>query len=224
MRLIHSSQAQLRSIRPAIGLILAVCAIFLGTVLILHLWKGIRVDQLTRDPTAITGARPYVGFLSTIGLFFWSATASVCFLGAVLMNKQRGLLRLKRFLFASGLLILLLGFDDAFLLHEDFLPQHVGIPERLVYVGYAALGLFYLVRFNAVILNTDYLLLLLAWSLLGVSVSLDILLDRHIISLPRRIAFLLEDGAKFAGIVSWLVYSARVVESAMDRKEPRGIR
>jgi hypothetical protein len=212
---------QLRSIRPAISLILAVSAIFIGTVLILHLWKGVRIDQLTRDPASITGTRPYIGFLSNIGIFFWSATATVCFFGAALMTRQRDSLMLKRFLRASGLLTLFLGLDDAFLLHEDLLPQHVGIWEPLIYVGYAAFGLFYLVRFHAVILDTEYLLLMLALFLLGISVSLDVLLDRDIIDLPSRIAFLVEDGAKFTGIVSWLVYSARVVNQHLISREPQ---
>ncbi len=106
---------QLRSIRPAIRLILAVSALFIGTVLIVHFWKGIRIDQLTRDPSSIMRIRPYIGFLSNIGIFFWSATATVCFLGGKLITNNE---RLKRFLLASGLLTLFLGLDDLFLFHE----------------------------------------------------------------------------------------------------------
>ena len=81
----------------------------------------------------------------------------------------------------------------------------------MIYLGYAGVGLFYTVRFYRVILDTEYLLLLLALFLLGISASLDVVWDQHIISIPSRIEFLVEDGAKFTGIVSWLVYSARVV-------------
>ena len=221
MKTTHSPWMQLRSILPAIRLILVVSAMSIGSVLILHLWKGVRIDQLTRDPAAITGTRPYIGFLSNIGIFFWSATSTVCFFGAALMAKQRNSLALKRFLRASGLLTLFLGLDDAFLLHEDLLPHHVGIWEPLTYVGYAGLGLFYLVRFYSVILDTEYLLLMLALFLLGISVSLDVVWDRHIIALPSRIVFLVEDGAKFTGIVSWLVYSARVVNHHLSPESSR---
>ena len=211
MKATRSPWLQLRSILPAILLILAISAVFIGAVLILHLWKGVRIDQLTRDPAAITGTRPYIGFLSNVGIFFWSATATVCFFGALLMAKQRNSLELERFLLASGLFTLFLGFDDTFLLHEDLLPNHLGIWEPLIYLGYAGVGLFCTVRFYRVILDTEYLLLLLALFLLGISASLDVVWDQHIFSIPSRIEFLVEDGAKFTGIVSWLVYSARVV-------------
>jgi len=224
IKAINSPWIQLRSIRPAIVLILAVSAIFIGTVLILHLWKGVRIDKLTRDPAAIIGTRPYIGFLSNIGIFFWSATATVCFFGAAFMTKRRDSLMVMRFLRASGLLTLFLGLDDAFLLHEDLLPGHVGIGEPFIYVGYAALGLFYLLRFYAVILDTEYLLLMLALFFLGISVSSDVVLDQDIIHLPSRIAVLVEDGAKFVGIVSWLVYSARVVNQHLINETSRGVR
>ena len=223
MKATNSPWIQLRSIRPAIILIVAVSAIFIGTVVILHLWKGVGIDKLTRDPAAITGTRPYIGFLSNIGIFFWSATATVCFFGAAYMAKRQDSLMVMRFLRASGLLTLYLGLDDTFLLHEDLLPGHLGIWEPLIYVGYAAFGLFYLLRFYAVILDTEYLLLMVAFFFLGISVSLDVIWDQNIIRLPSRIAFLAEDGAKFVGIVSWLVYSARVVnQHFIQRDRPMG--
>ena len=132
------------------------------------------------------------------------------------MAKQQNSLELVRFLSASGLLTLFLGFDDTFLVHEDLLPNHLGVWEPLTYVGYAGLGLFYLVRFYSVVLGTEYLLLGLALLLLGISASLDVVWDQHIIALPGRIVFLVEDGAKFTGIVSWLVYSARVVNHQLS--------
>src|SRR5262245_37951564 len=216
MKATRSPWMQLRSIVPAILLILAISAVFVGSVLILHLWKGIRIDQLTRDPAAIMGARPYIGFLSNVGIFFWSATTTVYRLGSLLMAKKPNSLELKGFLLASGLFTLFLGFDDTFQLHEDLLPNHLGIWEPLTYVGYAGLGLFYMVRFYSVILDTDYLLLGLALFLLGFSASLDVVWDQHIIAIPSRIEFLVEDGAKFTGIVSWLVYSARVVNQRLS--------
>jgi len=108
-----------------------------------------------------------------------------------------------------------------FLLHEDLLPNHLGVWEPLTYVGYAGLGLLYLKRFYSIILDTEYLLLGLALFLLGISASLDVVWNQHIIALPSRIVFLVEDGAKFTGIVSWLLYSARR-ESPLVNRALRG--
>ncbi len=86
------------------------------------------------------------------------------------------------------------------------------------------------------ILDTEYLLFMLGPFLLGASCSVDVLedvweflSDRQFIAFPSMITSefiqgriglkfglndlgsLMEDGAKFAGIVSWLVYFSRVV-------------
>ena len=59
MKSLLSSFARFRSSWPIIGLILAVSAVLIGAVLLLHFWKGIPIGKLTRDPTAIGGTPPY---------------------------------------------------------------------------------------------------------------------------------------------------------------------
>ena len=108
-----------RSSLPTIALNLAVSAVFIGVVILLRYWKGIPVGRLTRDPSALSGAPVYTGFLSFIGIIFWSATAAICLFSAKLLSRQPDSIRIKRFLFVSGLLTLVLVLDDAFLLHDD---------------------------------------------------------------------------------------------------------
>ncbi len=95
----------------------------------------------------------------------------------------------------SGMLALILGLDDTFLLHEVFFP-YLGISEKLIYVSYAGCVLFCLFRFYSVILNTEYVLLGMDLVFFGVSVTLG-LFDINSID-----PYLFEDGSELVGIVS----------------------
>src|SRR3972149_2923417 len=79
MTSLHYLLVQFRSSCPMIGLILVVSAILIGAVVFLRLVKGIPTGDLTNDPSEIGGLPAYAGFLSQIGIFFWSASATVCF-------------------------------------------------------------------------------------------------------------------------------------------------
>lgn len=193
-----------------IGLILVVSAVPLSAVLVLHFWKGIAIGNLTRDPTGVAGAPLYTGFLSQIGIFFWAAAAAVCLFSVKVLPRQPDALEIKRFLVVSGLLTLVLGLDDVFLLHEKFLPNYVGVPENAVLVSYAGFVLFYLVRFYSVILETEYVLLGMALFFFGLSIIIDVTINVSI-----DVYIYEEDGAKLVGIVSWLAYFFRTGASAV---------
>lgn len=193
----------IRSSWLMIGLILSVSAVLVGIMLIIHFWKGIPIGTLTRDPTSISGSPFYVGFLSQIALLLWSASAAICLFSARVLSTQTGNLKIKPFLLVSGLLALILGLDDAFLLHEEVIPRFLGVPEEAVYVIYVGFVLFYLVIFYPVIRKTEYVLLIMAFVFFGVSVSLDFFEP------PGIDPFLFEDAAKLVGLVSWLAYFFR---------------
>lgn len=176
-----------------------VSAAFLGMVLFLHFWKEVPINRLTQDPTIIGGLSVYAGFLSQVGIFFWSASATMCFSSVILLSGREKQHELKRFLLVSGLLTLLLGLDDAFLLHESVLP-YFGIPQIFVLGSYVVFVMLYLFRFYPVILQTEYRLMAFALSFFGISVMLDVL------NPPGINPFFFEDGAKLIGLVSWLAY------------------
>lgn len=71
-------------------------------------------------------------------------------------------------------------------------------PERMAYVLYGVCVLAFLLRFRVKILQHDYLLLALA--LFALSVTLDLLQPEGID------IFLVEDGAKMTGILSWTAF------------------
>lgn len=212
MKSLRSAPARYRSSWLTIGLILAVSAVLLGAVLLLHFWKGIPIGSLTRDPTYILDAPLYTGFLSQAGIFFWSASAAVCMFSAKVLSRYPDSLKIKRFLFVSGLLTLVLGLDDVFLLHDEFFP-YLGVPEIGVYVSYAGFVLLYLVCFYSIILKTEYVVLGMALVFFGASITLDVLHDVLLLS----DSVLVEDGAKLVGTVSWLSYFFSVGACAISR-------
>lgn len=203
MKLLLSSCVRFRSSLPIIGLIFASSMVLICMVLILHFWQGIPIAKLTRDPVSTFKAPFYIGLLSQVGIFFWSASVAVCMMSVQILSKYQDNRRIKRFLLVSGLLSLMLGLDDVFLLHEQVFP-YLGIPEKLVYSSYAGFVLFHLVRFYSVILETEYILLGMSFFFFGVSITLDLL------NIPGLDPHIFEDSAKLVGIVSWLSYFFRV--------------
>jgi hypothetical protein len=161
-------------------------------------WFGIPSGVLVRDPIAVVGGAWYTGFLSQLGIFVWAAAAVSCALAATLLTG-----RMRLFFIASAALTLLLGLDDAYLLHEYALPNALGIDEVFVYVIYVGLTITYFSLFIRQILLTEYTLLAMAFSFFAFSIVMDVA-DVYFLG-----SQLLEDGAKFVGIVSMAAYYFR---------------
>lgn len=172
---------------------------------------------LTRDTTAIASLPPYAGLLSTFGFFLWAAAGAIAaFAGWILHVRRDPRKGLRNFLLVSGILTLLLGLDDAFLIHDDIIPIRLGLKEWPFLLAFPAVTLFVLVKSWAVILLTDYLLLGLALGMLGLSLLIDLhsaLFDNMpILGVDH---FLAEDGTKFIGMVAWLCYFWRTAASGV---------
>ena len=220
MKSLGTLASDIRAVWPALGAILAIAVFFVGAVLGLNWGTGTPLNQLTRDPAAITNHPFYTGFLSNVGILLWSATTAICLFSAGLVLQRHTGSSWGRFLYWSGLLTLLLTLDDLFLVHEVVLPDHLGFPEQLMYVTYLGLGLAYLIRFRRIILTTEYPLLGLAVMGMGLSVIFDGYNDLGGTGLPAGLSTLVENGAKFLGIVSWLFYFTRVSAVALQSPEP----
>ena len=193
--------SQIRANRKWILLIFLTSSFLIGLLLLLRIWKDVPISYLTRD-LAYTAEVPfYTGFFSQLGIFFWAGSATLCLFSAHM--KWLGQIEidpLKMFLFYSGLLSLLLAFDDIFLLHEEVFPVYFGISELIVFGIYGILVVILLVKFRLSILKTNYILLAMGFGFLGLSIVFDIF-EVSVIN-----TFLLEDGAKMTGIVSWFFY------------------
>lgn len=165
---------------------------------------------LLRDAHSLAELPFFAGIVSNIGVLCWTVALAVCFFSGALIRRKHAERDVGRFFYAAGALTTLLMLDDFFLLHEDLFRYYLPLPEWLVFGAYAALAVVFLLRYRRVILATEYLLLLLAVALLGLSVAVDVAQQLITPEQFRNIGgYVLEDGYKFAGIVAWTAYFVR---------------
>lgn len=160
-----------------------------------------RAGQLLMDPSFTLGSRWYTGLVSNLGILAWTIGAAAAFAGAWLC-KLGGRSRAGRFLTAGGVVGALLLADDLFQFHAVLLPAELDVPKAL---GQAALGgcvLAWLVMNLAEIRRTHVHLLVAAAAALAGSFVVDAVYA----PLPGSGWNVVEDGAKFLGILAWSAY------------------
>jgi len=200
-----STENVITQVRRSVQLLSSTYIVLIGLLFSITMISGyydIPIASFTRDPTIVLGGPSYIGFISNIGILFWAFTAAICLFSSVIYKHDNNQTT-SQFLFYSGLLTLWLLLDDMFMLHESFLPNHLMIPEKLVYLGYVTIVLVYLVKFRTEILNYEYATLFIAFSFFALSVLADLLLEQ------QGFEFLLEDGLKLFGIVTWFIFFFR---------------
>ena len=194
---------QLLGLLPILSAIYVPTLILLGLVVIVCMVTNVPIGYYVRDPVRIMEAPRYVGLLSNLGVLIWCATSIVCLFSYAALRNKTNNKEMSGFLLFAGLLTGILMLDDLFLGHEKVQEY---IPEAVVYAGYLAIILFYLIRFTDIILKTDFLILAFALLFFGLSIAGDI----YLIRIPEDFRLLFEDGSKLLGIVSWFTYFTRV--------------
>ncbi|MGB3532229.1 MAG: hypothetical protein WBA13_01790 [Microcoleaceae cyanobacterium] len=210
MKYSQNLYAQLRAIKLTLLMIFIATAVLVGIVFVVHFQTGAAISQLTRDPVIVFKESAYIGFLSQVGIFFWAGASVICLYTTYILANGIGNLKLEKFFLGAGLLSLLLGLDDVFMLHETF-SAYANISEKKIFAGYLALLLLWVFKFYSIIFRTEYLLLGIALAFFGLSIIIDIAVP----DIPNII--LLEDGAKLIGILTWMAYFFRCGASAIGR-------
>ncbi len=187
--------------------------------MVLSIQADIPISRFTRDPAAILGRNPFIGVLSNIGILVWAGCAGVCFFASAVLRARGVKQEWPAFFLFAGLVTAVLLLDDFFLLHERIIPRYLGISERILFPVYAAMVMGYLATFKNNLPRTNYLLLVLALGMFGLSLAVD--------RFPESILswhHLFEDGFKLLGIVGWFGYfvtsAYRVVTSAAMADRP----
>jgi hypothetical protein len=183
----------------------------LSVVILLGMEFNIELDHFTQDPSAITQSPFYIGFFSNVGIMLWCASAVVCLFCWRMIPPVPASHSLRRFLLASALLSALLLFDDLFQMHEEVFPVYFQIPENAVYVIYINLALLYAVIHREILMRSEYILLILAAVLIGISTIIDTM------PMPIPDDSFLEDTFKLFGIVSWLIYYLRFCSAELKK-------
>lgn len=178
-----------------------VAILFLIAILI-RLITGIAIAEFTRDPLGFTGIPVYTGSISNLGVMIWSGAVAICFFSWSILRSVAVADQTTKLLLAGGIVTLVLALDDLFMLHEVVFPDNLGVPEEIVYASYAALILWLLIAFRKTILQSSFLLLVLAILGFGISIASDAVAPY--VAIPAM--YLFEDGGKLFGIVSWASY------------------
>jgi hypothetical protein len=188
---------------PAIGVLIG--AYLLGVLI------DVPFSDLSRDPVAVAGGHAYYGFVSNVGVILWSFSAGIGLFTFVLLSRSpRVDGRMRGFVASGALLSFLLLSDDLLMLHERVYPKVFGINEKVTIALYGLMVIAYLFAFWREILRSRWVYLQLALLFFLVSVTTD--------KLPESLLgahHLVEDGAKFLGIVSWFGFQFAVCFGAV---------
>jgi hypothetical protein len=210
---------QSRTLTPLLFLIYTPLLLLLVTLVIANLVTDIPMRWFFIDPVAEFNAPMYIGLVSNFGVLCWGAAASVCLFGGWLSIKSGNHRTNAWFLISAGLISTILMLDDLYLLHEEVLPDHAFIPQKLVFVGYGVMVLAFLIRFRDTIFQSDYLLLILAFGFFAISVGVDLFVEPEEFTIfggfPGR--HIIEDGFKLLGIATWSVY---LIRTSMQKVAP----
>ncbi len=206
--IVDKALAQISKLKLLLMLVYIPVLLGLAGLVVVHVVADIPLRWFFIDPVAEFNSPMYIGLVSNFGVLLWCAAASVCLFGGWLILAFSHKRELAWFLICSGFVSTVLMLDDLYLLHEEVLPDHLFIPQKLVFAGYGGLILAFLIRFRQMILGTDFMLLALAFGFFSISVFVDLFVtpEEFFIfgSLPGR--DLIEDGFKLLGITTWAVY------------------
>ncbi len=200
---LHLSLGPLKKISPFV-LIAGLFALLMLIFVVSVYWAlKVPMSDLTRDPVQLLNGRPYTGMLSNVGIMLWSATAGILLFTAVIVKTKRD----RWFLLLSFTFTLILLLDDLFLMHDMVFPEDLNISEYFLYGFYAFLALLFVLFYTRYILQqTPFPLLLMAFFLFALSISVDTIVKY----IDLKHGFFIEDGSKFIGIVCWMVYFSSI--------------
>jgi hypothetical protein len=189
---------QVGKVWPILLAALAGALFVTGSIYLFGTRLGIPLTALTGDPASVTNTPIFVGFLSNLGVIFWSGSAACALVGAALQPRNSDRFW---FLLVSGIFSAVLTFDDLLMIHELILTHFFHIPERISYLSYLLLAALYLIIFLREILSdTLYPILVVSLLFFGLSVVIT-----RLVPYSDMVGFL-KDCLKFFGIIYWLVY------------------
>jgi hypothetical protein len=180
--------------------------LFLATMVSFSFFGGFHFDLLSRDPIQLLNGKPYYGILSNTGIIFWCATSAILLFSSKISSSKKGANQQTVFLFLGGLLSLFMLVDDFFMIHDVVFPEYLNLDEKVFYTFYGLSAISIFIFYRKIILDTDYIILILSCMFLGASALTDVA-----IAVGLRLAhpFIVEDGFKFLGIITWFAYFIR---------------
>ena len=181
--------------------------IFLFLLFKNSLSTNLSLGLLFRDISALYNIPVYASFFSTLGIFFWISTFSIClFTRNFLLKKEKINKVILSFYNYSCLLNFLLLIDDQFLLHER------GGNDIYFYIFYLTLVFCLINKLRRIILKNELIYFLIAFLFFFLSIMIDV----NFLNISYFSIFgTLEDIFKLFGIYYWLIFfgviSSRII-------------
>jgi hypothetical protein len=193
----------------AVKLLLRVYAlpvVAIAALVALKVFAGIPIPYLTRDPWASVEQPFYLGLYSNLNMVLWGLAFGAVWL-TYWAQRRRADPPAQSFWRRSAITTTLLFLDDLFGFHDAIFPEHLRVPELLVYGSYGMWFLWYFWRSAPVIRRSrDAGLLLSAVAFFALSASIDV--GSRWVRLPGH--FVWEDGTKLLGVAGWSIYFFRL--------------
>ena len=173
---------------------------------------GIKGQLVLRDLAQTCGTPAGVGLLSNLGYLLWLAAGAVALFTAYsgqpgVRGKQRELLA------CGGWFSFILCIDDMFLLHDRYIGQ------TFLYVVYMVFAALIAMRYRRQLMASRGELFLLAVALLGASIGID-QFQRDLPFMYETVQ-LVEEGAKFLGIATWVLYWWQASAQSLNKAQSR---
>lgn len=169
---------------------------------------GPDIKDFTRDPGAISEIPWWKGGVSLLGTMLWAAAAMAFAIGASVEASDRG------YFMAMTVASAGLGLDDTLRIHENAVPEILGVNEKIVFgvYGLALLVLFW--RHRHRMLRHHPVPIVMTGVGLAASIALDLLFDRPGQS---NLAGSLEDVPKAWAIAALAAFAFLETRGAAER-------
>lgn len=184
----------------------AAISFFLFVVLVIAVKSGVEPSDLSRDYNGVYHLEPYVGMLSSLGIFIWCGSVTLCWLAWYFIRMRNPNSGRKNFFLISGFITSIIAIDDLFQFHEIIIPDYFSIPEISFYITYIVTLFFFNIKYINTIMNRHFSLLIVAYFLFSSSILFDVVFE-------DRVPFgtYIEDGLKLMGITFWSAFFFKTV-------------
>jgi len=197
----------------ALRVLLPVGAVMVLMLLVARL-ADVPVTDLLRDATAVLDGPWYAGLFSTTGIALWAAAGAM----SLLALAAKPTVGLRSLLIFGGVLSLILGADDAYLMHET-IKNEIGIPSVVTIGIYGVVAIALLLPARHYLrARPDLSIFIVGVALFTLSVILDAAGEAGLPTPP--LSAVIEDIAKFLGIVTWTAFFAGVGRDAIKERRP----
>jgi hypothetical protein len=190
-------------------------AVLVATYLITRM-ADIPYRDLTRDPAATLGGPWYTGVLSTGSIVLLLVGSGIALFAASFLRESDNR-SMKGLLTATALLMIVVGLDDLFMLHET-IHLEFGITSAvyLAIYGFTLVAILWMWR-EVIVGSTDYVFIVLAGVGMGLSIVVDVIMEQRLFQLPFS-GDLIEDPAKIVGMAFMTYYMIVTSHHALTRQ------